>query len=136
MIGPEEPEIKEAIQREQKAFELRQELRRFTGSEQFYRHFLGLVYTEGVKYLADKAGAHWLLEVICSHQRTVRKRLGDEFQFWRVVVHKDRSAEVVCYSCLEEKKAVLTQRIEYTDFPLEVIDIWVNNRTMYLPTEE
>jgi hypothetical protein len=41
---------------------LLQNLQHFGGSEQYYRHFLGLCYTEGVKYLAENAQCFWLLD--------------------------------------------------------------------------
>ena len=39
-------------------------LAQFTGSQNFYRHSLvrEVLYTEGVEYVADAAGAHWLLD--------------------------------------------------------------------------
>ena len=39
------------------------------GSENFYRHILsGLIYTDGVKDLADGCQAYWLIDLIVSHQ--------------------------------------------------------------------
>ncbi len=43
------------------------ELAQFTGTEQYYKHLGGLVYTDGVKYLAEKAGSYWLLDIIASY---------------------------------------------------------------------
>ena len=39
----------------------------FTGAERFYRFGLrgDVLITEGVKYVADTAGANWLLDAIC-----------------------------------------------------------------------
>jgi hypothetical protein len=41
-------------------------LRQFTGSENFYRHAINREahYTDGAKYVANQAGAYWLLEEI------------------------------------------------------------------------
>ena len=37
----------------------------FTGSDTFYRYGLAgvVLFTEGVKYVADTAGAYWLLDL-------------------------------------------------------------------------
>lgn len=41
----------------------------FTGTEHWYKHWLGgLLYTDGVKYVADQAGAYWLIDAIASYQ--------------------------------------------------------------------
>ena len=41
-------------------------LAQFTGSQHFYRHGLvrEVLYTEGVEYVVDNAGAYWLLDAI------------------------------------------------------------------------
>lgn len=41
--------------------ELRQNLSRFSGTEHYYRTHPGVLATDGAKYLADQAGAYWLL---------------------------------------------------------------------------
>jgi hypothetical protein len=50
------------------AHDLAAELEHFTGTEHYYRHALarGVVYTDGVKYFADKAGAYWLLDIVAT----------------------------------------------------------------------
>jgi hypothetical protein len=68
------------------------------------------------------------MDAIASHQRKVLKdeRLR-EIQFWRLEVEeKDgrKSAVLTCRADSGEKPAV-TQRIDYTDFDLPEIDLWV-----------
>lgn len=44
------------------AKELENQLGQFIGAERYYRLPLPkLIYTEGVKFFAEKAGCHWLL---------------------------------------------------------------------------
>lgn len=48
---------------------LKEELDQFIGgAAQWYRHPLNrkALYTDGVKYLAEKAGAYWLVDDICA----------------------------------------------------------------------
>jgi len=44
------------------------DLNTFIGTTGYYRYLAGLKLTDGVKYLADEAGAYWLLDIICSYQ--------------------------------------------------------------------
>lgn len=48
--------------------ELTASLEQFVGSTKLYKHWLGIKYTDGVKYLANEAGAYWLIDAIASHQ--------------------------------------------------------------------
>ena len=49
------------------------DLRQFTGTEQWYRHGLArnILFTDGAKYLADEAGAYWLLDEIAFAQKGI-----------------------------------------------------------------
>ena len=46
------------------------DLAQFTGSENWYRHGINrnVLYTEGVQYVAEHGGAHWLLDEIAITQ--------------------------------------------------------------------
>ncbi len=123
------------------------DLRQFTGSLERFRHPLNprVIYTPGVQYLAEQAGAYWLLDVIVSYFDSPEmtkaieadQRLG-EMQFWRLEVHETGGAEVLCNADAGET-AVIQQSIPFTDFPLEYADIWAafdgKHWTLYLPSE-
>jgi hypothetical protein len=54
------------------AHDLRPEvLRQFNGTENWYRHGLirNVAYTDGAQYVAEHAGAYWLLDIIAIAQR-------------------------------------------------------------------
>ena len=75
------------------------ELNQFTGSEHWYRHGLvrSILFTDGAKYLADKAGAYWLLDEIAFAQRGEKAVAAEEFQAWKLTVDLDRhSATLTC----------------------------------------
>src|SRR4051812_41662255 len=67
------------------------ELAQFTGTTQYFKNWLGLLFTEGVKHLADQAGAYWLVDAIASWQPEASK-IDREFQLWELTVDSDRSA--------------------------------------------
>lgn len=112
----------------------KEELSRFTGSEQWYRHGLcrRVIYTDGVRFVAERAGAYWLIDEIAFAQAepTVAR---EEFQVWKLLVNGDSSATLACED--GNGTAVFSKRIEFTDFPAPGIDIWCANNTIYLPSE-
>ena len=74
------------------------DLKQFTGSENWYRHGINrnILFTDGAKHVADEGGAYWLLDVIAGCQRYEKKVAAEEFQVWKLTVHDDRTASLVC----------------------------------------
>jgi hypothetical protein len=112
----------------------------FTGSENFYAHWLkGIYYTDGVNWLADKAGAYWLIDAIASHQMTPRV-MREEFQVWTLHVaakvenptEKHIAAILICTDGDkgDGPKELVRQNIPYTDFPLEKITLYLENGSL------
>lgn len=110
---------------------LKAELAGFTGTESYYRHFSGLLYTEGVKFLADKAGCHWLIDIVASYQYKL-KNIG--FQLWTLKVMPDRTAEVTAKEDTNTP-ILVSQKIEYTDFPLSEIKLYYIDGVLILLSE-
>ena len=129
-----------------RAAKIAAELSQFTGSDCVYRHSLnpGVVYSEGVRYLAQEASAYWLIDAITSYfgspemRRALSRdgRLAD-LQFWQLVVTEE-SAELTMRADSGVAPAI-TQRIAFTDFPLPEANIWAgydgHRWTLYLPSE-
>jgi len=111
------------------------DLAQFTGSEHWYRHGLvrRILFTDGAKYLADKAGAYWLLDEIALAQAGQPAIRAEEFQVWTLKVHADHSAILTCDD--GNGGAVFQKPIPVTDFPLPEITLWFANNTIYLPSE-
>ena len=111
-----------------------QELKQFTGSDIVYRNplFGKFVYTEGVKYLAEKAEAHWLIDYVFSNQLD-KKIKAEEFQIWKITVKDDKSAVIR----VEDGNDNLVKqfKLEFTDFPLKEFSLWFSNNTLLLPSE-
>lgn len=108
-------------------------LAHFYGTQHHYKHWLGLVYTDGIHYLVEN-GAAWLIDAIASHQvspglQTTRMR---EFQLWELKV-KDGTAVLTCKED-SDIDPVVTQEIDYTDFPFD-IKIYVKEGVILLPSE-
>lgn len=113
---------------------LEHELKQFTGSERFFKNplFRGFVYTEGVQFLAERAGAYWLIDYILSYQHD-RKIKEQPFQVWVIRVKDDRSATITVED--GNKNPVQRFELEFTDFPLKECSLWFIEGTLLLPSE-
>jgi len=120
--------------------ELLNQLAQFTGSETFTRHALrhSMLMTEGVVFVAEAAQAHWLTDAIASHQHDQRVR-AEEFQVWRLSVDVQTRRATLTMSDGNSEAPIITQVIEYTDFPLDLIEMWMvasgDHWVLMLPSE-
>lgn len=113
-------------------------LRQFTGSASFLRYspslFPQAVITEGVEYMADECQAYWLLDAISSHLPSVK----DDFAVVILTVD-DGKALLTIADDSPANKVYVMQGIDYTDFPLDEIKLYVSFDgeywTILLPSE-
>ena len=64
------------------------DLAQFTGTSTYFKHWTRkIVYTDGVQYLAEQAGAYWLVDLIASYQL-----LCDERQYWTLKIEDGNTA--------------------------------------------
>ncbi len=100
--------------------------RQTTGSQEQHRHPFGLLYTDGMLHVAETCGAHWLIDVVASHQPEVNRKYGHwaSFQTWRLrVTSRDSNGEpdgweVSAWSDTPDASSLLVrQKIPYSDFP-------------------
>ena len=117
------------------------ELLHFTGSETLYRHGLNrnFLYTEGVQWLAENTGAYWLIDAIASNQSVaLRDPMLKDMQFWTLKKQQDGSWLLFCER--DTNDVAIRQDIEFSDFPLLEIKLWVglsgdHKWTLMLPSE-
>ena len=114
---------------EQKGLEA--ELCQFTGTQNYFRNFTGLLYTDGIKHLAERAGSYWLIDLVGSYQPRLRDA---RFQVWSIVVSDDGSAQVTMVEDGGEPHRV-HQDIPYTDFPLKDFSFYCIDGVMILKSE-
>lgn len=137
---------------EEKATKLREVMAQCYGSENMYRHNIaGLIYTDGVKLVAEYGEAYWLIDAVASYQgrgKLARDPMLVDFQIWKLTV--DRESRLAVLTCQADTgcPAAVRQEIEYTDFPLDEIKFYVErgghydargnvvaHMTMMLPSE-
>lgn len=113
--------------------ELESGLAMHTGSTCLFRHWSRrLVYTEGVQYLAEKASAYWLIDLVaswCPHA-SIRN---EEFVLWKLAVKPDRTAIAIAED--GDGRELARQAITWTDFPLDEVSLYLTDNTLLLPSE-
>ncbi|MBB1285241.1 hypothetical protein HRH25_12725 [Flavisolibacter sp. BT320] len=103
------------------------------GSENFYRQNLTKVlYTDGVKEMAEGCQAYWLIDLIISHQ-TNRTVSVEPFQVWDLNRVEGERFQIVCND--GKGKDLASQEITYSDFPYDLATIWLVDGCLMLPKE-
>ena len=103
------------------------------GSENFYCHRPSLMlYTDGVKDLAEACQAYWLIDLIISHQ--CKKDVNNErFQVWEL---KRLKKNVFTINATDgNKNKVANQHIPFSDFAYDFATIWLVDGCLMLPCE-
>jgi hypothetical protein len=117
------------------AEDLRSSLSHFTGSTRFIRDpFTGLVHTEGIEHMAERAGAQWLISDIGAVFRIHPNVRGIPFQLWILTVSEEKTAVLIC--CEDcDMPAIYAQRYEYTDFPVGTWKMYLIDGVLMVPSE-
>ncbi len=117
------------------AVEIQGRLSHFSGTEHHYLHWTkALKYTDGIKEMAELCGAYWFIDVIASAQRLIR---GVDYQVWRIVVNpEDKTALIDCWTDTPGESTLLyKQDLEFTAFPLDELEVWVEGGVALLRSE-
>jgi len=120
----------------EKCNDLRVALSQFTGTEHYFKHWTGkLLFTDGMQYLSNKAGAYWLLDIIASYQGKL-KRLYD-FQIWSLLRDNNGAGDgcVITMKIDTGEPDIIRQHIKFTDFPFDVFKCYVIDGIAMLPSE-
>lgn len=124
------------------AEQLKISLQGFNGTQTYHSHWLPrFYYTDGIKFLADKAQAYWLIDAIASHQTNPNLLSNPalrEIQFWKLEVNSDKpvlegtegSARLICVED-DGMPPTITQTIPCTDFPLDKITLYLQKGNGY-----
>ena len=121
------------------AIQLNQQLNQFTGTMEYTVYNRLLLLTEGVVFLAKNAGGgcFWLIDCIYSYLSTDAKLREKQFMYATLRV-KDNQARF--YIDDSDGNRLVTQDIEYTDFPLNKITLYVGlygkQHIVCLPSED
>jgi hypothetical protein len=119
-----------------------EQLEQFTGSEYFFSHWgnSNMVYTEGIKYLAEKANCYWLIDEIAL---VLLPRLLLEYKDWFYSIELKAYAENSAIIKVGDgnNKTHFKHKINWTDFPVleKPVQLYLcdssNNYCLMLPRE-
>ena len=113
--------------------ELSATLAQFCGTQSYYLHWTRAHrWTDGVEYLAEAAGARWLIDAIVSHQVTPTVKR-EPFQAW-TLQHNDDDTWTLSATDGNDR-FIAVQQIEFSDFPLSKVDLYLVDRCLMLPGE-
>jgi hypothetical protein len=116
--------------------DLQAALAKFTRSLKHYRHWSrAYFYTDGVAFLVEHAGAHWLLDHIAARQKRARKdRMLREAQVWTLRMTGPITAHVGCSR--EDGTEVFYDEVPvFGGFPLDEVTLIFENETLMLKGE-
>ena len=107
-------------------------LDQFHGTEHYYKHSTGLLYTDGILYLISKTNCHWFIDIIASYQYKFKDV---HFQIWKLELNKNDAGAVVTMKEDTDKPIKASQEILYTDFPLDKIEVYCIDNVVLLKSE-
>ena len=114
------------------------QLTQFSGTENYYRIMPNVLMTDGAKFVADKAGAYWLMTAIASYLPDFTNK--ETFIVANLKVKLTATASTALLKLDDGNDNILAEQfIEYTDFELDELklyacyngDVWV----LMLPKE-
>lgn len=87
--------------------------------------------TDGVMALAEAAECYWLLDAICSYSDA--DILDKDFSVWTLEVNRESQSAVL--TGYNDTMEVIRQEIEYTNFPLDKVTLYLIRNIILLPSE-
>jgi len=115
--------------------EIKNSLGQFIGTTQWFKHWTNLVtYTDGIKYLAEETKSYWLIDLVASYQ--IKQKIREiPFQLWTIEVNlKDNTGKVTMKED-SDQPIIISQKLPYTDFPIEELQFYVCDGVILLKTE-
>lgn len=112
--------------------DLKHELRQFTGTMNWYRHPLNknVTYTDGVRFFAEEAGAHWFLDILATQPEILEQ--AKEFAAITLTVADTKGHLKVTDG---NDKRVYQRKIDFTDCPPGTYDFYFYNDVIMLTSE-
>lgn len=109
------------------------QLQDFTGTEHYYKHEISnYQYTDGIKMMAEKFAAYWLIDLAFSHQLKPKLKMED-FQVWELKRQHDNFFVAFCTD--GNDNTLVLQKIEFSDFPFDHLKMYLVDKILLLPSE-
>ena len=112
---------------------LRGTLQQFYGTETWYHHqFSSVLYTDGVKFFADAAGAYWLLDILLTETVIAMRDHGEAFS---MVTLKVKAGKARIEADDGDGNIFWSRDIDFTDAPEGDWDFYLVDGVLMLPSE-
>ena len=113
--------------------EIQKTIESFDGPDELYRHAINrnVVFSQGARFVAESCGAYWLIDEIAIAQFKPKVKV-EEFQAWKLKV---TGGTTVLTMDDGNNHTLFVMKLPFTDFPLPEVTLWVENNTIYLPSE-
>ena len=108
------------------------ELSNFTGTQDWYRHFTGLLYTDGILAMAEKFQAYWLIDLVFSHQLSPEVKV-QPFQKW--VLKRVENDAFIAIADDGNDLVIAEQEIPFSDFDADIVTLFYTAGVLLLPSE-
>lgn len=110
-------------------------LRQFRGADETEQveAYPTLYLSQGVAWLCQETGCHWLMDMIYSFQQ-LPQIAREPFQVIDLAVDPEKHTGRVQVGDGNDN-IVFSQDLRYTDFPLAKLRLYFSNRVVYLPQE-
>ena len=117
------------------AGDLKSSLSHFTGTTRYIRDpFTGLIHTDGIEHLAERAEAQWLISDIGAVFHIHQNIRGMPFQLWTLTVSEENTAVLTCREDCDIP-VIYEQKYEYTDFPVGTWKMYLIDGVLMVPSE-
>jgi hypothetical protein len=121
---------------EEKIDEITSALAYCIGTMEYHQFHHTYMLTDGALLMAQLCEAFWLLDLIFSYQCYAKVK-DERFQCWQLCVstepNQEGRGEVTCTD--GDENVLVTQDIEYTDFPLPKMCLYLIDNVILLPSE-
>jgi len=118
------------LKEKEKMTDLNDQFKDFYGTENYYKHWKG-VYTDGIKEMAERFKAYWLIDVVFSYQD---KKIGSiPFQVWEITSTGEKATVEMKEDT--DQPVLVKQEIGFTDFPEGIFKMYLIDNVLLLPSE-
>lgn len=112
------------------------EIAQFNGTEKYYTLSTTLLYTEGAKFVFDYASASWLKQLILMSYRILMQKHSLTNLGLVVTLTVDTEKETGVFTAKDDNTGYeFVKHLDYTDFPLPEMKMWVKDNIILLPAE-
>jgi len=106
--------------------------REYTGTENWYRHFTGMLFTDGVQAVAEAYQAYWFIDLVFSHQVSQKVKV-QPFQKWVLKRTQHDAFTAICDD--GDGNVVVSQTISFSDFKDDILTLYFTEGVLLLPSE-